>query len=43
MYYFDDKNETEIAEFEHISQQAVSKSLHIAIENLRELLKNFQN
>lgn len=43
MYYFDDKNETEIAEIEGVSQQAISKSLHIAIKNLRIFLKNFQN
>lgn len=43
MYYFDDKNETEIAEIEGTSQQAISKSLHIAMKKLREFLKSFQN
>lgn len=43
LYYFDDKNETEIAEIEEISQQAVSKTLHIALNKLKEFLKNFQN
>lgn len=43
LYYFDDKNETEIAEIEGVSQQAISKTLHIALEKLKEFLKNFQN
>lgn len=43
MYYFEDKNEKEIAKIEGISQQAVSKSLYIAIKKLKDFLKNFQN
>ena len=43
MYYFYNLNETQIADIEGITQQGVSKSLHTAIENLRNFLKNFQN
>ena len=43
LYYFNNKNETEIAEIEGISQQAISKTLHIALEKLKEFLKNIQN
>lgn len=43
LYYFEDKNEAEIAELEGITQQAVSKSLNFAIEKLKNFLRNFQN
>ena len=43
LYYFNNKNETEIADIEGISQQAISKTLHIALEKLKEFLKNIQN
>lgn len=43
LYYFEDKNEVEIAEIEQTTQQAISKSLKIAREKLKNILKNFQN
>lgn len=43
MYYFYNLNETQIADIEGITQQGVSKSLNVAIENLRNFLKKFQN
>jgi RNA polymerase sigma-70 factor (ECF subfamily) len=38
-YYFEDKNEYQIADEENTTQQAVNKTLCIARENLKELLK----
>lgn len=38
-YYFEDKNEKEIANEEKISQKNVSKSLAVAKRNLKEILK----
>ena len=38
-YYFADKNEYIIAKEEHTTQQAVNKSLRLAIKKLREILK----
>jgi RNA polymerase sigma-70 factor (ECF subfamily) len=38
-YYFEDKNEYQIADEENTTQQAVNKTLSIARENLKELLK----
>jgi len=40
MYYFDELTEYEIAKFENASQPAIHKSLTLAIENLKEILKN---
>lgn len=40
-YYFDEKNEYEIAKEENASHQAVHQSLSIAIKNLKELLKKY--
>ena len=39
-YYFDDKNEYEIAREEATTQQAINKSLKIAKEKLKKFLKN---
>ena len=39
-YYFDDKNEYEIAKEEGTTHQAVNKSLKQAKEKLKEILKN---
>ena len=39
-YYFDDKSEVDIAKEEKVSQKNVSKSLSVAIRNLKEILKN---
>ena len=39
-YYFDDKSEVDIAKEEKVSQKNVSKSLSVAIKNLKEILKN---
>lgn len=38
-YYFAEKNEYEIAKEEHTTQQAVNKSLRLAIQKLKEILK----
>ena len=43
LYYFEDKNEEEIAEIESTTQQAISKSLKVAKGKLKNILKNFQN
>ncbi len=40
-YYFDEKNEYEIADEENTSQQAINKSLNLAIKNLKKFLKKF--
>ena len=40
-YYFEEKNEYEIAKEENASQQAVHQSLSIAIKNLKEILKKY--
>ena len=39
-YYFDEKNELQIAREENVSQKNVSKSLAVARENLGKILKN---
>lgn len=39
-YYFEDKSEVDIAKEEKVSQKNVSKSLSVAIKNLKEILKN---
>ena len=39
-YYFDGKNEYEIAKEESTTHQAVNKSLKQAREKLKEILKN---
>lgn len=41
-YYFEDKNEYQIAEEEGTTQQAINYSLTIARNNLKNFLKNFQ-
>ncbi len=41
MYYEDRMSEEEIAEKEHISQQAVSKSLRAGMKTLKNFLKKF--
>lgn len=41
-YYFDDKNEYQIAEEERTTHQAIDQSLKIGRENLKKFLKNFQ-
>ena len=41
-YYFDDKNEYQIAEEERTTHQAIDQSLKIARENLKINLTNFQ-
>ena len=38
-YYFEDKNEYEIAKEENTTQQAINKNLHQAIKKLKEILK----
>lgn len=38
-YYFEDKNEYQIAKEENTTQQAVNKSLQLAIKKLKEILK----
>lgn len=38
-YYFEDKSEVDIAKEEKVSQKNVSKSLSVAIRNLKEILK----
>ena len=38
-YYFDDKNEYQIAKEENTTQQAVNKSLNLARIKLKEILK----
>lgn len=38
-YYFDDKNEYEIAREENTTQQAINKSLKKAREKLKDFLK----
>ena len=38
-YYFEEKNEYEIAEEENTTQQAINKNLHQAIKKLKEILK----
>lgn len=40
-YYFDDKNEYEIAKEEKTTQQSINKSLNKALKNLEKNLKNF--
>ena len=40
-YYFDEKNEYDIAKEEDTSHQAVHQSLSIAIRNLKEILKKY--
>lgn len=40
-YYFDEKNEYQIAEEENTTQQAVNKSLILARKNLREILEKY--
>lgn len=40
MYYFEDLTLEEIAEIEECSFQAVSKSINIALQNLKKILKN---
>ncbi len=42
-YYFDEKNEYEIAQEEGTSHVAIHYSLNIAIKSLKEILKNFKN
>lgn len=42
-YYFDGKNEYEIAKEENTTQQAVNKSLTKARLKLKQILKNFEN
>lgn len=42
-YYFDDKNEYQIAEEEGTTQQAVNYTLTSARNNLKKILKKFQN
>lgn len=37
-YYFEEKNEREIAKEEHVSQQAIHKSLQLAKANLKSIL-----
>lgn len=39
LYYFDELNEKEIAKLENVSQKNISKSLAIAKNNLKEILK----
>ena len=39
-YYFDEKNQLEIAREENVSQKNISKSLAVARENLGKILKN---
>ena len=41
-YYFDGKNEYEIAMEESTTQQAVNKSLKVAKDRLKEILKKFK-
>lgn len=41
-YYFDDKNEYVIAEEEQTSHQAVHKSLSLALESLKKILKKIK-
>ncbi len=41
-YYFEDKNEHQIAEEEKTTQQAINYTLTIARNNLKNYLKNFQ-
>lgn len=41
-YYFDGKNEYEIATEENTTQQAVNKSLKVAKDKLKEILKKFK-
>lgn len=38
-YYFEEKNEYEIAKEENTTQQAINKNLHQAIKKLKEILK----
>lgn len=40
LYYFDELTEKEIARLENVSQKNISKSLTIAKNNLKEILKN---
>lgn len=40
MYYFDELSVYQIADMEHSSHQAISKSLGLAIQKLKEILKN---
>lgn len=40
-YYFEDKNEYQIAEEENARQQSINESLERARNNLKKLLKNF--
>ena len=40
LYYFDELTEKEIAKLENVSQKNISKSLTIAKNNLKEILKN---
>ena len=39
LYYFDELTEKEIAKLENVSQKNISKSLTIAKNNLKEILK----
>lgn len=39
LYYFDELTEKEIAKLENVSQKSISKSLTIAKNNLKEILK----
>lgn len=40
LYYFDELSEIEIAKLEKVSQKNISKSLMVARNNLKEILKN---
>ena len=39
LYYFDELTEKEIAKLENVSQKNISKSLTVAKNNLKEILK----
>lgn len=41
-YYFEDKNEYQIAKEEKAKQQSIHESLERARKNIKEILKNFQ-
>ena len=41
-YYFEEKNEYEIAKEENTTQQAINKNLHQAIKKLKEILKKIK-
>ena len=42
-YYFEDKNEYQIAKEENVKQSSICENLELAIKNLREILKKFIN